>query len=113
MKRKRKSGSPTWLAVELRRRDVGQREIAEAAGVGLGVVYRLVHGLSDGSPASRRKLRAALLQYPVVEELDISSPVVEESEPASEPEPPRRSGSELLAEIRATQRDPWGPVGGD
>lgn len=68
------------LARELRDRDIGVRELADAASVTPATVSRIARGLSRGYPKTRRALRAALERFPVLETAE---------PPAARASPPR------------------------
>jgi hypothetical protein len=79
-------------------RDVGAYELARAAGVTPPTVYAIASGRSRGLPVTRRLLRAALSQWPVV----VREPAVPELRPQPAPEEPRRGRAleEYIAEAR-------------
>jgi transcriptional regulator with XRE-family HTH domain len=52
------------LAWELEARDVSQSELAKAAGLPQQTISDIARGVSPGRPATRRKIRAALVNYP-------------------------------------------------
>jgi transcriptional regulator with XRE-family HTH domain len=54
------------LRRELRARDLGAAELARAAGVSEMTVSRIARGQSEGRPSTRRALRQALADFPVV-----------------------------------------------
>ena len=93
------------LAAEVERRDLSLAELAKASGLSYGTVHRIASG-APGRPVTRRKLRQALTEFPPVEVVAVESPSPTEPEPVAV-QPQRRSGAELLAEVKATARDPW------
>jgi transcriptional regulator with XRE-family HTH domain len=55
-----------WQA-ELERRAVGQRELAERAGLHPSTVHRIVTGERRGRPETRRRLHDELASFPILE----------------------------------------------
>jgi len=99
------------LALELRRREVGQSELAKLAGVSRPTVARLAAGQSPGRPRTRRLLRTALAEFPVIEEIIPPAPPPTEPVHIGPPEGSaatgRPTGRQLLEELQRQPKPAW------
>lgn len=91
---------------ELERRSVSATEVAREAGVHPVTAYRIMNGEREGAPLSRRKLWAALMEFPVI----VPQTGSLDAPPAPSPElaasPAGRDPKVLLAELEG-RRASW------